>query len=165
MQHWSIDDGIFVYCSAEDQQRTPHHNAEHGPERIQPATLKVMCSACRSEAVELDSGQAIRDVVRTRGELLAALQSNAQAMPATCFACDAGENAHAVVYARCDGEKSGGDTTQAGVVGMASEDRAVRVEPVPEGYCPACRSRHCRSLCEFKKQASAVGPLPRAHQT
>ena len=69
--------------------------------------------------------------------------------------------------ARADsgGKESGGDTTQVGVVGMACEDRAVRVEQVPEGYCPACRSRHCRSLCEFKKQASAVGPLPRAHQT
>jgi len=36
-------------------------------------------------------------------------------------------------------------------------------EEVPGGYCPACRCRNCRSLCEFKilKKRPSQGPEPR----
>ena len=115
---WSATN-LFVYCSAESPAPVgfnpnsviTHHGEAHGEKRVQPAELRYRCSpafgGCGGDFIEIKDGRTLEEIIRTRGDVEAALDSRYGDIGITCFneACMAGANARAAVYLRCNGTR------------------------------------------------------------
>ena len=96
---------IFVYCSKSLPDSAEALHGPDGPGRLQAAVLRVCCSRCRHEAVELVRGGSIEDHVTTLGDVARSLRSD-HGVPVMCYTCDA--ETVGLVYAKCRGSSADG---------------------------------------------------------